>query len=455
MILSVRASLTAITAAIFIIFLFSCSGEKVEDDKRKGSLTIMANAVSGGMNSQVAEWLQEEIPGIEDELGVDVEFLPAGLNDQDYKARIALDIKAGRGADVIAIDQFWVPEFAGAGFIIELDRFYKNWETREKFFGPVREMGVYRGKVYLVPWNADVRMLFYHREILEKSGVEMPWEPASWEDLIEAGNKIKARFPEVAPIQINAGTVMGEATTMQGFYMVLRGADGRLFDRERQCWITDSGPIRRTAEFYRKVYVDDKLADPELQISPKAREKSFGNFSRGEIAIFAESTWFYTSVLNPSNDSWGIEDRDSNIGWTRMPGGGRAGDPDYVSVSGGDGLVINPSTKDPEMAWRLIEELMELDRQKRLFLKKPFTPTRSDLAELPEVREHEFISLAAAKVMPYTSFRPALPNYPDVSFHVQYLTERIVTGQLSVEDALAEFDEAVRNAVGDENVCDQ
>ena len=54
-------------------------------------LSIMVNAVAGGVNSQVAEWLDQELPAMENELGVPVKFLPAGLNEQDFKARVALD----------------------------------------------------------------------------------------------------------------------------------------------------------------------------------------------------------------------------------------------------------------------------------------------------------------------------------------------------------------------------
>jgi multiple sugar transport system substrate-binding protein len=417
------------------------------------ALTIMANAAPGGVNSQMADWLLLELPEVSREIGAPVQFLPAGINDGDFKARIALDIKAGQGADVINLDQFWIPEFADAGFIMPLDRFLAGWTVKDEFYPPIREMGSFRGHVYQVMWNADIRMIFYHRELLAAAGVTLPWRPRSWEEIVAAAKKIKAARPGVIPLQLDAGTAMDEATTMQGFFMVFLGAGGRLYDPERDCWEVSSPALRRALEFYRRIYQEEKIADPELQIAPKAREKSFDLFSQGKIAIYVESTWFYTSVLNPSNASWGIPDRDQKIGWAPMPGGGRPGDPPFVSISGGDGLIVNPRSKHPELAWRLVAALNELPRQERLFLKKPFTPTRRDLAALPSVQDHLFISRAAAEIMPYTSFRPALPAYPEVSFYVQYLTERVATGQLGVEDALREFAASVENVVGADRTC--
>lgn len=413
----------------------------------------MVNAARGGVNSQMAEWLEEELPEVSRELGRPVHFLSAGLNDQDYKARVALDIKAGRGADVIDLDQFWVPEFAIADFISPLDPYFRTWPLREQFYAPILKMGSFRGRLYQVVWNADLRMIFYNRDLFRKAGLHLPWQPRSWEDLLAAARQIKARLPGVIPLQLNAGTGMNEAATMQGFFMVFLGAGGKLYDENQDCWITAGKPLRRTLEFYRRIYRTEGVADPHLQVTAKAREKSFELFQKEKIAVYIESTWFYTSVLDPHNPSWGMADRDAKIGWAVMPGAGEPGDPPFVSISGGDGLIVNPKTQNPELAWKLIALLNDPQRQKRLFLKKPFTPPRRDLAALAEVQAQRFISETAAAIMPYTSFRPALPEYPEISFHVQFLTERVITGQLSVEDALTEFAKAVENVVGKERVC--
>jgi len=271
------------SACLLLITLAALTGctRQTTGTESPSGLTIMVNAAPGGVNSQIAEWLAQELPAISRELGIPVTFLPAGINDGDYKARIALDIKAGRGADVIALDQFWVPEFADAGFIMPLDRFVAEWPDREKFYEPLRRMGSYKGRLYQIIWNADLRMVFYNRDLLAAAGVALPFQPKNWDDLIAAGRKIKAALPGVIPLQINAGTVMDEATTMQGFYMVFRGAGGKLYDEDRRCWIVRGEPLRRTMEFYRTIYQVERLADPDLQVAPKAREKSFGLFRRG------------------------------------------------------------------------------------------------------------------------------------------------------------------------------
>jgi len=95
------------------------------------TLQIMANAVKGGKNTQDAEWIEKMIPEFEKDMkaegqDVRVEFVASGINDEDYKARLALDIKGGGGPDVIAFDHFWVPEFAEANFLLPPTRILRR-----------------------------------------------------------------------------------------------------------------------------------------------------------------------------------------------------------------------------------------------------------------------------------------------------------------------------------------
>ena len=429
------------------------SGEQPPADQ---GLTLMGNAVKGGLNSQVAEWYEEVLPEFQQELGFPVRYISAGIPDQDFKARAALDIKSGKGPDILDLDQFWIPEFAEAGFLLPLDNYYANWPDRTQYYEGVQRMGQYRGHTYMVVWNADVRLLFYHKPILEQAGIKLPWQPQSWEDIIAAAKQIQAKAPGVTPLQVDAGVEMGEATTMQGFYMVLLGAGGRLYDQEGQKWIGESPALRQAAEFYERIYQKDKLADGQLQVAAKARDKSFERFQKGQIAIYLEGTWFYTSVLDPKGP-WGVPDRDERIGWAYMPKEmpSPPGTPNWVSISGGDGLVINPNCRQPERAWKVVAALNTLSRQVRLFGRKPFTPTRRDLAALPEVQKNRFIAETAEALMPITTSRPGLSEYQEISFQVQLLTERVATGQMTVDQALAEYEKALQEVARDKMIKNQ
>jgi multiple sugar transport system substrate-binding protein len=81
------------------------------------TLTMAENAVRGGKNAAIAEYLLDyAIPTFEERMAaegreVTVEFTESGVDDEDYKSRLALDLSVGEGPDVIGFDSFWVSEF--------------------------------------------------------------------------------------------------------------------------------------------------------------------------------------------------------------------------------------------------------------------------------------------------------------------------------------------------------
>src|SRR6478735_6838695 len=81
------------------------------------TLTITANAISGGKNAAAAEWIKQwVIPRFEAAQKaagreVRVLFQPNGVCDEQYKTKVALDLKSRTGADVIDLDGIWVGEF--------------------------------------------------------------------------------------------------------------------------------------------------------------------------------------------------------------------------------------------------------------------------------------------------------------------------------------------------------
>ena len=439
-----------IYCAILGFFIYSAGCHKKAEESSVPTIRILENAVPGGINADIYQWLKEQIPEIEKEMGIKIELVSAGIRDEDFKARVALDLKSGRAADIIGFDQCWVPEFAEAKFLLPLDPFLQNWQDRSQYYDTMLAMGSFKGKTYMIMRQIDVRMLFYHKQILADAGIPLPWQPKNWEEIIAASEKIKAKFPDLIPLQINAGVEMGEATTMQGFLMLLYGAGGELYDQNDGKWVIESDAYLQTVDFYRKIYQEKKLVSPELVTSPKAREKTFELFSKGKIAIYLEGTWFYTSVLKPG-EAWGIKDRDSAIGWARMPGSGAEGAPEFVSLSGANGLVISPSSKDPELAWKVIARLNSISGLEKLFQKQAFTPPRKDLAQSPVVSQNKFISETALALLPYTRSRPGLPDYPEISFQLQLLSEQIITAKYPPAVALQQYREAIERIVGEEN----
>ena len=62
-----------------------------------------------------------------------------------------------------------------------------------------------------------------------------------------------------------------------------------------------------------------------------------------------------------------------------------------------------------------------------------------------------FLTETSQTLLPMTTARPNDPHYNDVSVAIQRMTEAVVSGELSPEEAMAQYKATVIGIVGEEN----
>ncbi|MEV4115850.1 extracellular solute-binding protein [Nonomuraea sp. NPDC049695] len=431
----------AVIGATILLALTSC-GTGTETGGGSVTLTIAANSISGGKNAETAAWIKQwVIPEFEKtHAHVKVLFQPSGVDDEQYKTRIALDLKSKRGADVIDLDGIWVGEFAQAGYIKPLSEVggatVEQWEGWSQIPKAVQGLGVFDGKKYGLPQGTDGRVLFYNKTLFTKAGLPGTWQPKSWQEIIDAGTRLKAAGVPV-PIQINAGTAMGEATTMQGLLPLLAGAGSEIYTAGK--WTGASQALKDALGFYRQIYGGSGLGDPKLQQEAKGRDKSFTQFAAGKIGILAESDYFWRSVVEPQAGVAPMKDRDQVVGYAKIPaeqpGGGIRGQ-DFVSMSGGAVRVLNPNSKNPKLAWDLLAFMHSAPATKAQLSGQARISSRTDVND-EVLTADPMLKFVADEVLPITAYRPGLAVYPQVSAALQEATAAVVSGTSPDEAATA------------------
>ncbi len=423
------------------------------------TLTIIDNAIAGGKNATAAEWIENwVIPNFEKQMkaegqDVQVEFEAQGVDDEDYKTKIALDLQSRSGADVISLDGIWVGEFAEAGYIKPLHEVAdaaEDWEGWDQIPEAVQGAASYNGEPYGIPQGTDGRVIFFNKDLFEQAGLPTDWQPTSWEEILEAAEALK-QIEGVTPLQLNAGTAMGEATTMQGVLPLLAGTGAQVYEDGK--WLGSSEELGQVLDFYSSVYAEDALGDPVLQQEAAGRDNSFAQFAEGKIGILLESDYFWRDVINPEIGTAPMENRDEVVGYALIPamepGAGINGQ-DLVSMSGGAGRVLNPNTENPELAWELLAFMSSAEAFKAYAEESVAITPREDVnAEI--LAGDPMLTFISEKVLPITTYRPGLAAYPEVSIALQEATADVVSGK-SVDEALAAYAEEVADIVGEENV---
>jgi multiple sugar transport system substrate-binding protein len=426
-------------------------------DAKKVELTIGSNSIKGGKNSAGATFLEEVlIPKFVAEQkgkGVDVtvKFQGDGSDDEVYKQKLSLDLQNKSGPDLFSIDGIWVGEFAQAGYIKPLTDTVGDatkvdgWDGWQQIPESVQQLGSFEGKRYGVPGGTDGRVLYFNKKLFEQAGLPADWQPKSWDEIISAGQALK-KLPGVTPIQINAGTAMGEATTMQGVLPLLVGT-GATVNTDGK-WLGDTQQLRQVLDFYHEIY-STGLGDPVLQREAKGRDKSFAEFAANKIGILLEGDYFWRSVVEPKEGVAKMADRDSAVGYALIPaskpGGGVKGQ-DFVSMSGGGATVINPNTKFPQQAWELLQFMNSAEMVKASLNGAAKITQRTDVNN--EVLAGDpMLNFVATKVLPITQYRPGLAEYPKISAALQQATADVVGGK-SPDAAGTAYEKAVETAAG-------
>lgn len=445
---------TALAAAVSLTLLAGACGGSGDDGGSGATLRIATNAISGGKNGPQADWLQKwAIPNFvkaEKAKGVDVKvtFQPSGVDDEQYKTKLALDLQSGSGPDVFDIDGIWVGEFAQAGYVKPIDNVVKDsgaWDGWKQIPDSVQQLAAFQDKRYGIPNGTDGRVLFYNKDLFKKAGLPETWQPTGWDDIIRAGEKLKS-VSGVTPIQLNAGTAMGEATTMQGFLPVLAGtgepiwADGK--------WTGATQGMKDALGVYRKIY-SEKLGDPLLQQEAQGRDKSFERFAQGRIGILMEGDYFWRGVVNPDGGVAPMKNRDAVVGYAKIPAmapGRGVNGQDFVSYSGGSVQTLNPRSKNPELAFELMKFLNSAEAVKSKLAGQAQITARTDVNN-EVLTKDPMLSFVAADVLPLTSFRPPLAQYTQVSTLLQEATAAVVGGT-SPQAAAEEYAKKLEGAVG-------
>ncbi|WP_404401140.1 extracellular solute-binding protein [Pelagibacterium halotolerans] len=420
----------------------------------------MALPAHAEVSIMYADWLSSLVePGIADFEAATGETVNAiKLPGEGYVERVALDLAAGTAADVIQLDSFVVSELASAGYLMPLGEMGSGWDQYQHYMPALLDVVAYDGEVYALPTDTDVRMLWYDKSVFEAAGIEMPWEPQSWDDVLETARTIKAETGIDNAFLLPAGTKQGEAATMQGFYMALLGADTPEDDRNRLRnwaegkWIGDSPAIRRTLELYHDVYAEDELATASINYATDIGAAVREAMANDQIGILASGSWEFTCLWDcnggPALPS--ADERNALIGWTPWPGSGLPDTKATTNISGGWAIGVNENAQDPELAFQLLTTIFDAGNFGDWTVENRRMAVRTDIAESEAYASDPYLA-EATQLAADTTGRDTYPGYQVVSALVQQMTADILDG-VSVEDAISEYHASLVDEFGEENV---
>ncbi|GAA2788579.1 extracellular solute-binding protein [Kitasatospora sp. CM 4170] len=213
----------------------------------------------------VARRFETANPGIR----VDVEV----VGWTDIGKRVADLVGSGKSPDLVQTggfaDQAAANRLYPVADVLSLD-------TQANMLESFSHAGQVLGTQYGIPFVSSSRVLFYNKAIFQKAGITQP--PATWNELRQAAEKIRAKVPGVVPYGLPLGPEEAPAESM---LWTLSGG-GSLSDDVGNYTI-DSAQNQATFGWLRTNLVETKLTYPEP--GRMNRTPVFTDFAAGKVAM--------------------------------------------------------------------------------------------------------------------------------------------------------------------------
>lgn len=444
---TVRATVALAAAALLSAAVAGCSG----GGGNGGSDTLTVTYQQFGDSKVQANFLKSVKTEFEKaHKGITVDLQPISASEDDYYTKLQLQMRSPQTSpDLVYEDTFLINSDIEAGYLRPLDDHLKSWADWDQFQPAAKKAAqALDGKTYGVPDGTDTRALWYNKKLFAKAGLPTDWQPKTWDDVLAAARAIKSKVPGVTPMNVYAGTGVGEAATMQGFEMLLYGTGDTLYDPDTKKWVVGSQGFTDALTFL-KTLQDEGL-------SPSAKDQLAPTWSntipqqalpKGKVAIALDGSWVSLNWQKGGAAEW--PEWSSTMGTTAMPTQDGSGN-GKVSLSGGWTWAIPKNSDNASAAWDLIEMLGDKKHQLEWATKNVQIPVRKDVAADPSYAKANPTNEFFASLVPITDYRPAYSVYPRISQEIQAATESIVTGNASPEEAAKQYDEQVKGIAGDD-----
>jgi multiple sugar transport system substrate-binding protein len=402
-----------------------------------GAGKVMANFLAG-----VKTTFEKDNPGKK------VQLLPVVASENDYYTKLALMLRSPRTTpDLVYEDTFLINSDIKAGYLLPLDTYLKAWPEWSQFEATAKGAArASNGKTYGVPDGTDTRALWYNKHVFAKAGLPADWQPKTWADVLAAARQIKAKVPGVTPINVYASKAAGEASSMQGFEMLLYGTANQLYDAKSSKWVVGSKGFLDALNFIKSVYGEKLGPDPQ-----DATDANLGNtvsqqwLPQDKLGIALDGSWLINNWLPTGAKPW--PQWSEVMGQAAMPTqDGQA--PGKVSLSGGWTWAISSKSKNPALSFKFIKALQSEANATKFAVENSQIAVREDVSKTPDYLKANSKTPLFTQVVAVTKYRPAYPAYPQISNQIQVAMESVMTGQQSPADAQKAYDDAVKGIVG-------
>jgi len=192
----------------------------------------------GPLKEPLLKWKTEHLPQLLPGVTVNDNFGPPIY--QDAQQKFIVQGRTGN-PDVIESVLEGMIAYQRAGLLAPLNDLFDQWPDKDQFIPSTIKALTINGKLYGVPYNTNVRVLLYRKDLLDKYGMT---PPKTWEELLKDAATISAKESGVQGLGLTTKT--GSVRTFQEFisffFQVNGGENPYKYDDAGKKWVMNTSP---------------------------------------------------------------------------------------------------------------------------------------------------------------------------------------------------------------------
>ena len=322
-----------------VMLLAGCSRDGAEGHK---TLEFWSYSLGGYVEESAQYW-----QAIADEFerlmpGVNVKVV-TDITQTHYMSVLATRFIGGNPPDVFLLDDVHVVELANNGVIATLDDFIESdAEYCSAEYAPSMVHDSYvEGKRYSIPeWGMWVHLI-YRSDLLAKAGVR---PPETWQELISVCRTLQEKLGIEYPFAMDVLTA---------FFMLnwVYQNDAKILSPDHTRVVIDNPEFIEAVQFVHDLMYRYHVMNPALASGTKMNDL----WSTGKTVIMMDGAWRigrYDELFPQWEGKWEL---------APLPAGKHR-----VSFYGGQHLAMSRTTRHPDLAWRFMVLVTNLENQSKL-----------------------------------------------------------------------------------------
>jgi multiple sugar transport system substrate-binding protein len=401
----------------------ACAGFTPSVEASKGAVIFTHGPDDTGNKAKVVDRFNKEQNG-----RIVVVFREMPADTGQYFDKMRTEFQAGGGTvDVIGGDVIWPAQLAANGWIMELSDLFTEEMQSNYLSGPL-DSGKYQDGIYGVPWYADAGMLWYRKDLMQKSGFDKP--PETWDELMSIAAKV----------QKDSGLLYGyvgqgseyEGGVCNGCEFVWN-AGGEFLDPDDPTKVILDSEESRAGLGSEAELVAEGIAP--LAMATYKETESLTAFMNQDAVFLRNWPYTYASLADPAAGStFNPKTVYDQVGVAPIPVNEK-GTKSYRTLGGWSFLINNFSTKK-EQAWEFIQYMTSPEVREFFAIEESTLPPEKQYYEDKQLIKKQPLLEVAGEAIASTKPRPVHRFYSDMSLKMAEEFNENLKGEVATEDAI-------------------